>query len=1111
MGSSRKFTANYTYTDSNFEISNLKNTDRDNKYSQVICVLLNLLQRGCPTKPSDFIHPMITDNQDELRYFSKAVPDWKNVIGGNDITNDYPAKTFLYDLVPKYLSKYPYLQELIIPEVLITEIVDQYNREFIDQRVDFYIPEFKLVIEVDGIQHRGALQNNLDDKRDKFLNDNGVKTLRVSANAIKTENVELKNFFIKFKEVLSAYKDQLAVLQMSYDLLEKKEYLEEFYKSTATIRFEVAILELCAYGMLSLEDKSWKLAIKNHEVCGYENAAIEDVFNWLENLCILAGLEFARPEVSIIQIEQFDEKDADYIKLEMSVTNRRNQLQNPDSDRIYITNCWRQDIDYFQMEISDAIKYVIDDSGVDQNANTNELNEKRVALRFLLKNIFGFDDFRPGQERIVINALKRRDTIGVLPTGSGKSLCYQMATLLQPCISFCICPIKSLMIDQDQNLKASGITRTAYISSDLTTEERVKTQKDFANNKLWWVFISPERFQDVTFRQYLLDMYQKRFTKFGYAVIDEVHCLSEWGHSFRVSYLNLIRTIRKYCPGTVLIGLTATASLNVLKNILVDFGMTTKEDVISIPSFTRPELEFEVINDRGEKNERLHQMLDRYLAYYNNLLTLTGKDARCGIIFTPYVNSGYGCYPLASELAHYYKADIRCFGGSEPKKWQGKDGDWEVYKKEAQADFKNNKYSLLCATKAFGMGIDKPNVRYTIHYGIPSSLEALYQEGGRAGRDKQKATCTILYSPEKAYRAEIEKCLSKDATADEVHEFLDRTGKKYEDQGDAYRQLFLLSNEMTDIEEETEEAKYILEKNDDTSDKIVIEAEYLTLNELQKHIYHLATIGVVDDWTVDWKTNTCVVSFQKYSVEDIFNKTENYIRNYDVDFSLDRDILRKGDGPEECVIKILKAFLTWYQDNILYSRRQALLNVMAACDAYTPATKEAFKERMEAYFRLDDIADLFGNIADEPRDVKRWFEVLNINKIKYHKVSNILMNLNRFLESYQNNVGLNFISGLLNMIDNHFESPNGRERLMSAIRIINTFDDESKVYITKESAKVMAGVSEGVSREIFSEFFIRNMDFDDVSRVIYKELEDNYSLQTIMNMAMVSMASSTEE
>ncbi|WP_309245198.1 DEAD/DEAH box helicase [Clostridium sp. CF012] len=188
------------------------------------------------------------------------------------------------------------------------------------------------------------------------------------------------------------------------------------------------------------------------------------------------------------------------------------------------------------------------------------------ALKFLLKNIFRYDDFSHAQLPIITNTLRGKDTIGLLPTGGEKSLCYQFAALLQPCISFVVVPIKSLMYDQKENLDSKFITKTNFISSDQKAEEKNVIGKAFSKGKYFFIWISPERFQIKEFRQYLTVLNEEQ--TIALAVIGEVHCLSEWVHDFRTSYLNLCKTIEKYCPSTNLLGLTATASLNVLKDIL---------------------------------------------------------------------------------------------------------------------------------------------------------------------------------------------------------------------------------------------------------------------------------------------------------------------------------------------------------------------------------------------------------------------------------------------------------------------------------------------------------------------------------------------------------------
>lgn len=1106
----RKYTANYISADSNFEIRNITETKGKDKFYSLYCLLHNLLQRGCPTKPSEFLSKYICEDKYErkIHLFSNEVPEWGNVIKGYDKTNSFPARTFYYSIVPKMLPEYPFLQQIMIPEMPISDFIFDENEKFKNQKVDFFISEANLVIEIDGSQHSEPNQQKLDKIRDEYLKNNGYTVIRIPSKDIHDDR-KIKSHVKEIKNRLEQNKRLLDEYRHDFEACINGSIPEETLKAIATMRFQITILELCISGKLSLNDKEWKIAIRNKEVTGYEKPAVNDILLWLDNLCILAGLDHEMPTVYIQQTTQLDGVSPEYIKIDFSVLSRK-ILDDFNSDRVIVSNGWRQDIDYFQMITAKPIKYVIDDTGIDGKKITEGIgvNEKRIALRFVLKNLYGYDTFRPGQERIIINALKREDTIGVLPTGSGKSLCYQIVALLQPCVSFCICPIKSLMIDQDQNLKAIGVDRTAYISSDLSAEDREKTQKNFAQKRYWWVFMSPERLQSEAFREYLLDMSRKQDIHFGYAVIDEVHCLSEWGHSFRVSYLNLVKTIRNFCPNISLIGLTATASFNVLKNILVEFGMSDKKDVISIPSFTRPELNFKVVKCGKNKYTEIEKIIDRYMKIYPDLLQGKKQETRCGIVFTPFANGKYGCFELANKLSKDYSADVRCFAGEKPKKWPDEE-NWDEYKRTVQDQFKEDEFSLLCATKAFGMGIDKPNVRYTVHYGIPSSLESLYQEAGRAGRDKKKAECVVLYTAEEQLKEQITWLLGKDARPSDIKSFGEERSNWYNG-NDAYRQFFLLVNEASDIEEEIRVLDSLVERYAKPNQIRFISADYpMNLASLQKYIYHLSLIGVVRDWTVDWRGNILKVYFSNYTAESIFAETEMYIKNYEADYIIkDKLYYPVEDCDErEAIHQAAQIFLKWYWEKILYSRRQALFNVMDACDEYEIKGADEFKGRMEAYFRLDDVSDMLGEIADQPREVKEWFKVLNIKRIRENKVSNIIMNLNRFLESYQNNVGLNFVSGILNLIDHHFDSPNGRTRLLSALKTIKGFSIEDKLYVLEQSSDLIAELSkeDDTLKEEFSEFFIRNYEFDETDKVIYKKLYDNYSLITFLRRMMVQM------
>lgn len=1131
----KAFSANYVNADHNFRIFNLQDSRYEGKYYSVLCLLLNLLQRGKPSDLSSYLKSRYSygKSSEILHLISDEIPNWGTMIKGNNENSYYPAREFYYSIVPRYFGDYPFLQQILIPEVKIGDIIFGIGKKMVNQQVDFFLPQANLIIEIDGGQHKEIGQKILDQERNIYLEEAGYKTIRIPTECIRN-NRKIYSYVEEIRERIKEYELIISRYQDSLKKCQNKEVDEEL-KLTASMRLQIALLQMCMSRMISLEDEKWSISIKNHELTGYEYAAVEDLFLWIENICCMANISFKRPLVVIEQTNLLHEVEKENIRIEMSLLERGTK-HNTQNDWIYVYSDWRQDLDYFRMHTAKPIIYNIYYEQEERFSydNENGYNEKRKALRFVLKNLYGFDEFRPGQERIIINALQGRDTIGVLPTGSGKSLCYQMAVLLQPCISFCVCPIKALMIDQDQNLKVRGIARTAFISSDLSSEEREKAQHEFEKGKYWLTFISPERFQTVSFRQHILKMSILQQHHFAYAVIDEVHCMSEWGHDFRVSYLNLTNTIKKYCEGIIMLGLTATASYNVLKNILIEFKMPDKRDVISIPSFTRPELNFivEKLNDvnvpHKQTKDKIEKLIDRpkyralkylietYKKFFPTLLKSEGDKSRCGIIFTPYVNGINGCHLLSVALGKDFEEKVEFYSGESPKEWIKEiDRLFDEYKRKVQNDFKDNYFTLLCATKAFGMGIDKPNIRYTVHYGLPSSLEALYQEAGRAGRDGEKATCTILYSPEdEEIREQINGLLALESTIEDMQYFID--GQKWNGE-DIVRQLYLITNGLVPFDEEKEDIETLIEKYvKPGKQKVHIAVDSSVKNDLQNKqrlIYHLSLIGVVEDWTVNWRKNCVCVNFQDYTEESILDYTERYIQNYESDYQLKKDpnyLKQILEEESSVIITAFSVFWKWYNNNIIYSRKQSLMNVVEACDSYSKDEAEKFKEKIEAYFRLDDITDKLGIIADMPQEFKHWFDIINIDTIKKEKVRNMIMGLNRFLESYQNNVGLNYVSGFLNLIDNNFDSTNGRERMKQAINVIAGFDEKDRKAILEESAKVMFEVGDKQALESFSEFFIRNYPLEDADRHIYKIQNDSYSLHFYIKRILSKMLKDIE-
>ena len=328
----------------------------------------------------------------------------------------------------------------------------------------------------------------------------------------------------------------------------------------------------------------------------------------------------------------------------------------------------------------------------------------------LLQRVFGYSSFRPGQEKLIDGVLSGQDVFGIMPTGGGKSMCYQLPALMLPGITLVISPLISLMRDQVMALKAAGVP-AAFLNSTLTGPQMQAAYRNLLAGRYKIVYVAPERLDYPGFGGVVEKL------NISFIAVDEAHCISQWGQDFRPSYLRIVQFIDSLPKRPVVGAFTATATRSVQED--VERILELRSPVREVTGFDRPNLYFEVIQPESK---------DKTL-----LRLLAGQKRKSGIIY------------CATRKKVESVCELLCDHGYAATRYHA--GLSEAERSKNQEDFLYDRKTVMVATNAFGMGIDKSNVSFVIHYNMPKSIEAYYQEAGRAGRDGSPADCILLYSP----------------------------------------------------------------------------------------------------------------------------------------------------------------------------------------------------------------------------------------------------------------------------------------------------------------------------------------------------------------------------
>lgn len=975
----------------------------NDKFYAPICVVKNILQRGTITKPSVFL----TEQLGKVTSQGASITLTENIKGNKN-----------YFSILQYLksnqSIVPIVEKLVVAEITLSSLINMPVEPAENVVFDAFIP----------VAHAAVMlrsqENMISAKAMNVLREYGVET-----------------FFINSEDPLDINKKTEQIAQLILSNIQVSEYLAivQNYKAyldqhkseiewDTVMCYQLLLLTLLQVGYLEMSSDIWYINLIHADKRQHHlfELACDDIFIWLSQICELAHITMKYPTLILGN----DISNVN-INIDFNPFAYRNHSCETNKNIIYIRRDFFDENNYFEVSAADKIKYTIIHEG--ENENTS-------SLYFMLTNLFGYNSFNDGQVAIIEHLLEGNDTIGILPTGSGKSLCYQFCCLLQPGINFVVSPILSLMYDQKENLDEFGITRTNYLTGDQDASTKNKILSDFGKGKYLILWTSPERFQIQSFRNELDNIGKEK--QIQYAVIDEAHCLSEWGHDFRISYLNLIRTVRKYCRGSILAGLTATASQFVLEDLKKEFGIDTY-DVKSISSMNRPELNFHIEKvGSANKMEALVKTIESIQSKYPfNIFEKQNDKSVAGIVFTVNKNGSNGCINVAQYLERKLEYPVFTYHGGLGKE-----------KKTIQDSFKNNIRTLMIATKSFGMGVNKKDVRYTIHYGLPWSIEAFYQEAGRAGRDSDKSLqsdCYIVYQPETCDKEIITKIFSLDTPVENIEEL--NRNLHY----DLSNIMFLWSRGNKGIAADLDEMRWLMNTiTTQNSDLVKCTMEH-SPEKVEKAIYRLTLLGLIDDWTIEQFGSKAIYRIERkaYSIKSVQENLFRYIKRYDPTFSLDDtthryakyiDILKNESMKE--YTRYMNVLVEWSYDNIVYNRRQTIKNMMQLCDNFT--TSEALKKYIDNYFSFSDRTIILDNIAHSPNNLALWFRPF-YNSIKDDEFTSsfklvsteellaLSASLQRYLESYQYNTGLNLLSGILNCLMASDETLNESDRFDDAL------------------------------------------------------------------------------
>ncbi|MDA9681901.1 DEAD/DEAH box helicase [Luminiphilus sp.] len=883
---------------------------------------------------------------------------------------------FFEELLPKKLGSWGFVTGLMVPEYELFAMLyapDSLAPGTKAGRVDFYLPQAALAIEIDGSQHQKKIASTVDENRDQFLARHGIRTIRIPTDDIRKNGAPLQEAINQIMTIC----EETPELQAHAKIRSGAPTETVRHDLAAAARLQLTLIALIRSGHLSVEDERWDLTVAQDFAEGinlkWAQVAATDLLEWFDCFAGVYGEDFTAPTVNWSD---------DGHRVEMLLHRRPDEALTGSRHTVVTTS---------------AVQFLPQEGGGISRADPEPKpdhvplaalprNLSGAALERLNRMVFGHEAFRPGQLDLIRNIFTGANTLGLMPTGAGKSLAFQFPGLLCPGTTIVVVPIRALGRDHTAELDSYGFSgRSVNIDSVTPAQERSVIYRKMVQGCFRFVFVSPERFQTEEFKKVVKAAAANQ--NLNFFTVDEAHCLSEWGHNFRPSYLTLPGTLRTLGPKTPVICVTATAAVNTLKDLQTGFNISD-EMVCYEMHRGRPELAFGVANTKSVMTDLVKQV-------QTHLAKSSGKERPCppGLIFSPYVNGATGALSILTELAvKMPELRLALFTGSEPQNVdvgdlvhllrdkEAKADNFEEYKAEVQDRWKRGQIDLVVATKAFGMGVNKADVRFTLHAGMPSSMEAFYQEAGRAGRDGKKASGTILFKrePDKK-QAWFQKVLNSPGRST-IETQLQNVGRS--DWGDLRAQLWFLNNSNSDISTDLKRLQKILAVlppkggvtviNRNNHKAVIDDGHYF-----QVTLFRLHQLGVVSSWSVEeWGVESGGVAVVEAHSEplhvehalDTLKDRVEAIQGKGAASLVRIEQVRPGilseANPDSAWARLFYELLSWVQQSQLRSRLVSMEKLYDECVKFTPERADLFKQQLQNHFIIDQDSLALAELKD---------------------------------------------------------------------------------------------------------------------------------------------------